>query len=154
VIEKLKLSVQARCKGRAPLFLVLKQNLNPFYMVHLVTYSKGRCETSFHPSMSSSIHPSVWPSIHPIMVYLFRQGGERVEYRHAVAGKVKDIVKHHFIHLSHHPFVHSSDHPFVPSWSVYSDGAEKEWNTDAVWRANVLSNTHTCALGTRFKLVH
>jgi len=40
-------------------------------------------------------------------------------------------VKHHFIHLSHHSSVHSSGHPFVPSWSVYSDGAEKEWNTDA-----------------------
>jgi len=44
---------------------------------------------------------------------------------------VKDIVKHHFIHLSCHPSAHSSDPPFVPSWSVYSDGAEKEWNTDA-----------------------
>jgi hypothetical protein len=29
-------------------------------------------------------------------------------------------VKHHFIHLSRHPS--------VPSWSVYSDGTEKEWN--------------------------
>jgi len=40
---------------------------------------------------------------------------------------VKDVVKHHFIHLSHHPSVH----PSVSSWSVYSNGAEKEWNTDA-----------------------
>ncbi len=24
---------------------------------------------------------------------------------------------------------HSFDHPFVSSWSVYSDRAEKEWNT-------------------------
>jgi hypothetical protein len=43
---------------------------------------------------------------------------------------VKDVVKHHFIHLSRHPSVHSSSHPSVPSWSVYSDVAKKEWNTD------------------------
>jgi len=24
---------------------------------------------------------------------------------------------------------HLSDHPSIPSWSVYSDGAKKEWNT-------------------------
>ncbi len=41
-------------------------------------------------------------------------------------------MKHHFIHLSHHSSVHLFDHPFVSSWSVYSDGAEKEWNTDAM----------------------
>jgi len=45
---------------------------------------------------------------------------------------VKDVVKHHFIHLSRHSSVHSFGHPFVSSWSVYSDGAEKEWNTDAM----------------------
>jgi hypothetical protein len=40
-------------------------------------------------------------------------------------------MKHHFIHLSRHPSIHSSSHPSVASWSVYSDGVEKEWNTDA-----------------------
>jgi hypothetical protein len=39
---------------------------------------------------------------------------------------VKDVMKHHFIHLS--------CHPSVPSWSVYSNGAKKEWNTDAAWQ--------------------
>ncbi len=49
---------------------------------------------------------------------------------------VKDIVKHNFIHLSHH----SSDHPSVPSWSLYSDEAEKEWNIDAAqWRIIYIS---------------
>ncbi len=43
-------------------------------------------------------------------------------------------MKHHFIHLSCHPFVHSSGHPFISSWSVYSDGAKKEWNTAATQR--------------------
>jgi hypothetical protein len=43
-------------------------------------------------------------------------------------------VKHHFIHLPHHSSVHLSDHPSVLSWSVYSDGAEKEWNTDRARR--------------------
>jgi len=43
---------------------------------------------------------------------------------------VKDVVKHHFVHLFRHPSVHPSGHPSVPSWSVYSDRAEKEWNTD------------------------
>jgi len=47
---------------------------------------------------------------------------------------VKDVMKHHFIHLSRHPSVHSFGHPSVSSWSVYSDGAEKEWNTDATQR--------------------
>ncbi len=42
---------------------------------------------------------------------------------------VKDVVKHHFIHLSRHP----SGHPSIPSWSIYSDGAKKEWNT-AAWQ--------------------
>ncbi len=46
---------------------------------------------------------------------------------------VKDVMKHHFIHLSRHPFVHPSGHPFVQSWFVYSNWAEKKWNTDAVW---------------------
>jgi hypothetical protein len=47
---------------------------------------------------------------------------------------VKDVVKHHFIHLSRHSSVHSFGHPSVSSWSVYSDGAGKEWNTDATQR--------------------
>jgi len=38
-----------------------------------ITYSKGCCEASFHPSFPSSIRP--------VMVYLLRRGGERVEYR-------------------------------------------------------------------------
>jgi len=111
--------------------------------VHLVTCSKGRREASFHPSVLSSIHP--------IMVCLFWQGGERMEYRRDIAGKVKDVVKHHFIHLSHHRSVHPSNHPSISSWSVYSDRVEKKWNTDTAWQANVLSNTHThtCALSTR-----
>ncbi len=104
-----------------------------------ITYSKGRREASFHPSVSSSICPSVWSSIHPIMVCLLRRGGERLEYRLYVTEKairniVKDVMKHHFIHLSHHPFVHPFGHPSISSWSVYSDEANKEWNTNAVWR--------------------
>ncbi len=47
---------------------------------------------------------------------------------------VKDVVKNHFIHLSHHPSVHLSDHPSISSWSVYFDRVEKEWNTDAMRR--------------------
>jgi hypothetical protein len=66
-----------------------------------------------------------------------------VEYICVKAGKVKDVVKHHFIHLSHHPSVHLFSHPSVSSWFVYSDGAEKEWNTDMAPRANVPLNTHT-----------
>ncbi len=50
-----------------------------------ITYSKGRREASFHPSVPSSVHPF--------------------------------------------------GHPSIPSWSIYSDGAEKEWNRDAIrWR--------------------
>jgi hypothetical protein len=60
------------------------------------------------------------------MVCLFQQGGERVEYKHDAAGKVKDVVKHHSIYLSHHPSIHPSGHPFVSSWSVYSNKAKKE----------------------------
>jgi hypothetical protein len=53
---------------------------------------------------------------------------------------VKDVVKHHFIHLSHHPSIHPSDHPFVLSWSVYSNGANKEWSTHATqWRIIYIS---------------
>jgi len=47
------------------------------------TYSKGRREASFHPSVPSSIHSSVGSSIRPVMVCLLRRGGERVEYRRA-----------------------------------------------------------------------
>ncbi len=48
---------------------------------------------------------------------------------------VKDVLKHHFIHLSRHPSVHPSGQPFISSWSVYSDQVEKEWNTDVGrWR--------------------
>ncbi len=46
-----------------------------------ITYSKGRHEASFHPSILSSIHPSIQSSICPVMVCLLRGGEERVEYR-------------------------------------------------------------------------
>jgi hypothetical protein len=46
---------------------------------------------------------------------------------------VKDVVKHHFIHLSHHLSVHPSDYSFVSSWFVYFDELRKEWNTNAAW---------------------
>jgi len=53
---------------------------------------------------------------------------------------IKDVVKHHFIHFSRHPFVHLFGHPSVSSWSVSTDGAEKEWNTDATqWRIIYIS---------------
>jgi hypothetical protein len=49
-------------------------------------------------------------------------------------------VKHHFIHFSRHPFVHLFGHPSVSSWSVSTDGAQKEWNTDATqWRIIYIS---------------
>ncbi len=49
-------------------------------------------------------------------------------------------MNHHFIHLSHHPFIHPFGHPSILSWFVYSDGAEKEWNTNAVrWRILYIS---------------
>jgi hypothetical protein len=41
-------------------------------------------------------------------------------------------------HPSVSSFIHSSDHPSIPSWSVYSDRAEKEWNTDTTWRRIIL----------------
>jgi hypothetical protein len=45
-----------------------------------------------------------------------------------------------FIHLFRHPSIHSSGHPSVPSWSVYSEGVEKEWNTDTPpWRIIYIS---------------
>ncbi len=70
------------------MFLVLKQNLNPFYWcIWLHMYSKGRHEASFHPFVSSFIRPFVRSSIHPIMVCLLRWGGERVKYRRDAAGK-------------------------------------------------------------------
>jgi hypothetical protein len=47
---------------------------------------------------------------------------------------VKDVMKHHFIHLSYHPFIHPFNHPSVLSWSVYSEGAKKEWNIDVALR--------------------
>jgi len=55
-----------------------------------------------------------------------------MEYKCGTTSKMKDVVKHHFIH--------PSGHPSVPSWSVYSDGVEI---TDATQWANVPSNTHT-----------
>jgi hypothetical protein len=59
---------------------------------------------------------------------------------HALLHIVKDVVKHHFIHLSHHPSVHPSGHPSVPSWFVYSDTAEKEWNTNTMqWKIIYIS---------------
>jgi len=60
--------------------------------VHLVTYSKGCRETSFHPSVPSYIRPSVRSSFHLVMVYLFWRGGKIVESRHGTMGKVKDVV--------------------------------------------------------------
>jgi len=68
--------------------------------------SKRRREASFHPSVPSFIHPSIWSSICFVMVCLLRWGEERVDYKHDEAGKVKDIVKHHFIPLSRHPSGH------------------------------------------------
>jgi len=41
---------------------------------------------------------------------------------------IKEVMKHH---SSINPIIHPSGHPSVPSWSVYSDKVEKEWNTDA-----------------------
>jgi len=38
--------------------------------MHRITYSKGRHEASFHPSVPSSIRPFVWSSICPVMVCL------------------------------------------------------------------------------------
>ncbi len=110
------------------------------------TYSKGHCETSFHPSVPSSIRPSVHlsnhPSIHPSHHDLFTSTGRRkngIQTRHGGKNNKKystgkDVVKHHFIHLSHHPSIHPSGHPSIPPWFVYFDSAEKEWNTDVARR--------------------
>jgi hypothetical protein len=62
-----------------------------------ITYSKGRCEASFHPSVPSSICP------------------------------------------------------FVPSWSVYSNGAEKEWNTDTAQRRIIYVSVVNFSLSQRLK---
>ncbi len=122
-------------QGEGSIVSGAQTKLEPLLLVHLVTYSKGHRETSFHPSVPSSICPSVWSSICPVMVCLLQRGRERVKFRCGATGKVKDVVKHHFIHLSRHPSIHPSGHPSVSSWSVYSDGAEKEWNTNATRRA-------------------
>jgi hypothetical protein len=79
------------------------------------------------------------------MVCLLQWGEERMKYRCGVAGKVKDVVKHHFIHLSHHPSVDLSGHPSILSWSVYSDGAKK-YRRSAAGKCTI-KYTHTCALG-------
>jgi len=50
-----------------------------------ITYTEGRHEASFHPSVSSSIHPFVQSSICLVMVCLLRRGEERVDYRCSVA---------------------------------------------------------------------
>jgi len=42
-----------------------------------ITYSKGRCEASFHPFILSSIHPSICPVIHPSRHGLFTLTGWR-----------------------------------------------------------------------------
>jgi hypothetical protein len=55
-----------------------------------------------------------------------------VKYTHTCA--LGTGFKYHFIHLSCHPSIHPFGHPSVPSWSVYSNGAEKEWNTNALWQ--------------------
>ncbi len=49
------------------------------YLPIYITYSKGCCEASFHPSVHSFIHL--------IMVCLLRRAGERVEYRHGAMEK-------------------------------------------------------------------
>jgi len=80
------------------------------------------------------------------MVCLLQWGEERVEYRCGATSKVKDVVKHHFIHLSHHPSIDPSGHPSILSWSVYSDGAKK-YRRSAAGKCTI-KYTHTCALGT------
>jgi hypothetical protein len=65
-----------------------------------ITYSKGRREASFHPSVLSSIRPSVWSSIRLVMVCLLRWGKERVEYRHgAVENNIYKCCKFLFFIL-------------------------------------------------------
>jgi len=59
--------------------------------VKKITYSKGRCEASFHPSILSSIRPSIWSFIHPVMICLLRRG-ERVEYRWGAAEKAIEMA--------------------------------------------------------------
>ncbi len=49
-----------------------------------ITYSKGRPEASFHPSVSSSIRLIIHPSV---VVCLLQRVEERVEYRHGTAEK-------------------------------------------------------------------
>ncbi len=55
---------------------------------------------------------------------------------------VKDVMKLS-IHPSHHTSVHLFGHPSIQSWSVYSNGAEKKWNMDAVdkkWNTDCYNN--------------
>jgi len=51
----------------------MKNGCISFNLYIQITYSKGRHEASFHPSVLSSIRP--------VMVCLLQQGKERVEYR-------------------------------------------------------------------------
>ncbi len=98
--------------------------------------SKGRREASFHPSVPSSIHASICPVIHPSRHGLFTpMGWRKSEIQTWCGGQMYRQIHTHtcalgtrYIHLSRHPSIHLSGHPFVPSWFVYSDGAEKEWN--------------------------
>ncbi len=75
-------------------------------------------------------------------------GSKRTQLSYLVFAKlnltlhiVKDVVKHHFIHLSHHSFVHLSGHPFVPSRFVSFDKAEKEWNTEGLHNYHLFLST-------------
>ncbi len=90
-----------------------------------ITYSKGRREASFHPSVSSSISSSIQSSIRLVMVCLLQWGGERVEYRCGVNTCGMSYIK-------------------------------RFWNV--VCNCNfvicIVKYTHTCALGTGFKLVY
>jgi hypothetical protein len=109
--------------------------------VHLVTYNKGRCETSFHPFVSSFICSVIHPCCHGLFILT----GRRKSGIHTWHGK--QSKGHH--EASFHPSVHPFGHPFVLSWSVYSDRAEKKWNTDTTQRAKCpIKYTHTCTLHT------
>jgi len=88
------------------------------------------------------------------MVCLLQRGGEIVEYRHGATSKVKDVMKHHFIHMSHHPSVRSSICPIMVC--LLRRGEERvKYRRSAAGKCTV-KYTHmcirhevqTCALGT------
>ncbi len=97
----------------------------PFYRVHMQECSL---------KMELAVHPVCHALYFLSNPYLFFSPSKKVSFYVYILHLVKDVVKNHFIHLSRHPFVHPSDHPSVSSWSVYSDGVEKEWNTDVAPR--------------------